>query len=122
LSSARNFIEQALKNPISEAKAQEMMAVLESKRRGEMDLMRLRLASRTAPSAWSVEHRYLRALDESGRTENAIIELRSLLKTEWYRAESWQLLQGYLRKLGRNSEAAEALVFARNYDVHLARQ
>jgi thioredoxin-like negative regulator of GroEL len=120
LPSARNLIGQALKNPISEAKAQEMMAVLESKQRGEIDLLRLRLASRTAPSVWSVEHRYLRALDESGRTENAIAELQAVLKTEWYRAESWQLLQQYLTKLGRNSEAAEALLFARNYDVHLS--
>ncbi|MEY2492738.1 MAG: protein O-mannosyl-transferase [Verrucomicrobiota bacterium] len=119
LSGARNFIGQALKSPITEAKAQEMMAVLESKQKGEIDLMRLRLASRTTPSAWSVEHRYLRALDESGRTENAIAELQALLKTEWYRAESWQLLQQYLTKVGRNSEAAEALLFARNYDVHL---
>ncbi|MEY2492172.1 MAG: hypothetical protein QOH24_1123, partial [Verrucomicrobiota bacterium] len=90
------------------------------KQRGEIDLLRLRLASRTAPSVWSVEHRYLRALDESGRTENAIAELQAVLKTEWYRAESWQLLQQYLTKLGRNSEAAEALLFARNYDVHLS--
>ena len=120
LPGARDFIEQALKNPISEAKAQEMMAVLENKQRGEVDLMRLRLASRIAPPAWSVEHRYLRALDECGRTEIAIRELRELLKTEWYRAESWQLLQEYLKKRGHDSEAAKALLLARNYDVHLS--
>jgi tetratricopeptide (TPR) repeat protein len=119
LPGARDFIEQALKNPISEAKAQEMMVVLENKQRGEIDLMRLRLASRIAPPAWSVEHRYLRALDECGRTEIAIAELRELLKTEWYRAESWQLLQEYLKKQGRDFEAAKALLVARNYDVHL---
>ena len=51
--------------------------------------------------------------------ENAIAELRALHATEWYRAESWQLLAGYLQKLGRAREATEALKRAGELDIHL---
>jgi Flp pilus assembly protein TadD len=42
-----------------------------------------------------------------------------VLATEWYRAESWQLLSEYLARLGETDEANRALVQAQAVDVHL---
>ena len=63
--------------------------------------------------------RYLAALSITGQTKKAVVELQTLLKTEWYRAESWQLLSEYLTRLGQADEAAKALAQARAFDVHL---
>jgi protein O-mannosyl-transferase len=119
--SARNLIEQARKNPASEPQAQEILAAVESRQNGEIDLTRLRLAAHTGPPTWPIERRYVRALDQNGRTSGAVAELQAVLQTDWYRAESWQLLSDCLAKLDRKSEAALALAEARAYDVHLGR-
>jgi len=121
LTTARRLIEQARKNPVSEAQAQEILAAVESMQDGEINLARLRLAAHTGPPAWPIERRYVRALDQDGRTGGAVAELRAVLQTDWYRAESWQLLSDCLAKLDRKSEAALALAEARAYDVHLGR-
>lgn len=118
-SKARNLINEALTHSISAARGHEMLAVLEKEESQKVDLMRLRLASRAAPPAWSVERHYVRALGATGHPEQAIAELQSVVKTDWYRAESWKLLQEYLTRSGRNSEAQEALRYAYAYDVHL---
>ncbi len=117
--SARDYLARAQKNPVSEPRAHEMMAVLESKESGTVDLIRLRLASRTGAPSWAITQRYIRALDESGRTDLAVRELRAVLATESYRAESWQLMSEYLAKLGRPAEAAKAMAQAKRFDVHL---
>jgi predicted Zn-dependent protease len=82
-------------------------------------LSRLRIASRTDPPSWSTMRRYLAALSLTGQTEKAVAELQTLLNTEWYRAESWQLLSEYLTRLGQADEAAKALAQAHAFDVHL---
>ena len=79
----------------------------------------MRLAARTGPPDWSIEKRYVRLLDEAGGTAAAISELQTCLRTQWYRAESWQLLSELLAKAGRANEAADALARAHAYDVHL---
>ena len=56
-----------------------------------------------------------------GRAGGAVAELQTVLETDWYRAESWQLLSDCLAKIDRKSEAALALAEARAYDVHLGR-
>ena len=58
-------------------------------------------------------------LSLTGQTNKAVAELQTLLKTEWYRAESWQLLSEYLTRLGQTDEAAKALAQAHAFDVHL---
>ena len=63
--------------------------------------------------------RYVQTLDQNGATPEAIAELKSCLVTQWYRAESWQLLNELLTKAGQASEAAEAKARAKAYDVHL---
>ena len=63
--------------------------------------------------------RYLAALAVSNQTEKAVAELQTVLATEWYRAESWQLLSDYLTRLGKAGEAAKALAQAHAFDVHL---
>jgi tetratricopeptide (TPR) repeat protein len=119
LSVARGFLERAQKNPVSLAQGEEMLAMVEQKEKGQINLLRLRLASRTDPPSWSIMRRYLAALAMSGETEKAIVDLQTLLKTEWYRAESWQLLNEYLTRLGKADEAAKALAQAHAFDVHL---
>jgi tetratricopeptide (TPR) repeat protein len=116
---AREQLQRATKMPLVEAQAHELLAVLENKENGRIDLMRLRLAARTGPPNWSIEKRYVKVLDESGATEQAITELQACLRTQWYRAESWQLLSQLFAKIGRDRETAEALARANAYDVHL---
>lgn len=116
---ARELLTRATQLPVVDAQAHELLAVLANKESGKVDLMRLRLASRTGPSDWSIERRYVKVLDESGATDAAIAELQHCLQREWYRAESWQLLCQLLAKSGRHAEAAAALAQAHRYDVRL---
>jgi Flp pilus assembly protein TadD len=81
--------------------------------------LRLRLAARTGPPNWSIEKRYIKFVDESGATQAAVKELQFCLQTEWYRAESWELLSALLTKMGRKNEADIAMIRAVAYDVHL---
>jgi len=119
---ARQLLTRATSMPAVEARAHELLAVLEFKENKRIDLLRLRLASRTGASNWSIERRYVQALDQTGATDRAIAELKVCLATEWYRAETWQLLGQLLSKAGRPGEAAEALARARAYDAHLGEQ
>ena len=116
---AREQLQRATKMPLVEAQAHELLAVLENKENGRVDLLRLRLAARTGPPNWSIEKRYVKVLDESGASAQAITELQACLRTQWYRAESWQLLSQLFAKIGKDREAAEALARANAYDVHL---
>ncbi len=116
---AHDLLNRAIKMPFIEAKAHELLAVLDHRETGRIDLMRFRLAARTGPQDWSIERRYVQALDQSGATPAAIAELKSCLVTQWYRAESWQLLSALLTKTGQTGEAAEARARAKAYDVHL---
>jgi predicted Zn-dependent protease len=116
---ARTLLDRATKMPLIEARAYELLAVLEFKEKGNIALMRFRLAARTGPPNWAIEKRYVEALDQSGATPAAITELKSCLTTQWYRAESWQLLSELLTKSGQATEAAEAKARAEEYDVHL---
>ena len=117
--SAHDLLNRAMQMPLVEARAQELFAVLEHKENGRVNLLRLRLASRTGAANWSIEKRYVEALDQTGATPAAIAELKSCLVTQWYRAESWQLLSDLLTKAGRAGEAAQAKERAQAYDVHL---
>jgi predicted Zn-dependent protease len=116
---AREQLQRAIKMPLVEPQAHEFLAVLENKEEGRVDLLRLRLAARTGPPNWSIERRYVKVLDETGATAQAISELQACLRREWYRAESWKLLSQLLAKSGRRDEALHALNQARAYDVHL---
>ena len=116
---AHDLLARATKTPLIEARAYELLAVLEHKETGHLDLLRFRLAARTGPPQWSIEKRYVEVLDQSGDTPAAIVELKSCLAAQWYRAESWQLLSELLAKIGHEAEAAEAKACAEAYDVHL---
>ena len=111
-----------MKSEIVEAQAQELLTILENKESGKVNLLRLRLAARTGPPNWAIEKRYVKLLYENGATGAAIAETQSVLQTQWYRAESWELLSELLAKSGRNAEAAEARARAQEYDVHLAQR
>jgi predicted Zn-dependent protease len=116
---AHDLLNHATKMPLVEATAYELLAVLEHKENGRIDLLRLRLAAHTGAPNWSIEKRYVEVLDQSGDTPTAIVELKSCLATQWYRAESWQLLRELLVKASLGGEAAEAKARAEAYDVHL---
>jgi tetratricopeptide (TPR) repeat protein len=116
---ARDFLKRAQKNPVSAAQAEEMLAMVEQKEEGQINLLRLRLASHTDPPSWPIMRRYLAGLAVSGQLPQAVAELQVLLQTEWYRAESWQLLSEYLTRLGQVEQAAKAMEQARAFDVHL---
>lgn len=116
---AHELLGRATQMPLVAAQAYELLAVLENKEGHPVNPMLLRLASRTGPANWAIEKRYVKYLAESGLTPDAIAELQQCLQTQWYRAESWQLLAQLLRKTGRDAEADAALAQAHRYDVRL---
>jgi protein O-mannosyl-transferase len=117
---AHELLAHATQMPAVEAQAQEDLVILESKETGNANLMRMRLAARTGPPNWAIEKRYVKLLEEAGYLDRAIIEMRTVVGPQWYRAESWQLFSELLAKAGQNPEATAALERARAYDVHLA--
>jgi tetratricopeptide (TPR) repeat protein len=116
---AREILNRAKDLPVVDAQAHELLAILEIKEHDRVELLRFRLASRTGPPNWRIERRYIEALDETGNTSAAIRELAACLKTQWYRAESWQLLSKLFTKRGASREGTDALEQAKDYDVHL---
>ena len=116
---ARELLNRATQMPVVDAQAHQLLAVLEHKESGKVDLMRMRLASRTGPPNWTIEKAYIQLLDQSGARSSAINELLACLQTQWYRADSWQLLGELETKAGHPDQAANALEQARDYDVHL---
>ena len=118
--SARVLLGRAMEMPAVAAKAHELLAIVENKQHGRTDLMRLRLAAHTGCPDWPIERRYIKLLAETGATARAIEELRVCLQSQWYRAESWQLLAQLLEKSGQNKAAADAMELADSYDVHLS--
>ena len=117
---AHEMLKRALESPLTAAKAHELLAVLENKETGTANLLRMRLAARTGPPDWAIERRYIKVLTETGDPERAIAELKIVLGTQWYRAESWQMLSELLAKTGQKEAAARADSIARDFDVHLA--
>jgi tetratricopeptide (TPR) repeat protein len=117
---ARQLLTRATKMPFVDAQAHELLAVLENKESGHVDLIRFRLAARTGPPNWAIEKRYIKVLSETGAVPAALNELLACLQTQWYRAESWQLLSELETKAGHLDQAANALAQASAYDVHLA--
>jgi len=118
-STARDLLNRATTMPPVDARAYELLAILEHKEKGRVDPLRFRLAARTGPPNWSIEKRYVEVLEQSSGTPAAIAELKACLATQWYRAESWQLLSQLLTKAGHTTEAAWAKERAEAYDVHL---
>jgi predicted Zn-dependent protease len=116
---AREILNRAKDLPVVDAQAQELFGILELKEHGQVDVRRFHLASRTGPSSWRLERRYIEVLDQTGNTPAAIRELAKCLQTQWYRAESWQLMSRLFSKSGPTREATEALEQAKAYDVHL---
>jgi tetratricopeptide (TPR) repeat protein len=118
--SAREILGRAKDLPLVDAQAYELLAVLEFKEHQKVDPLRFRLAARTGPSNWRIEKRYIEVLDKAAGTPAAIHELQLCLQTQWYRAESWQMLSRLFAQMGSTREAREALEQAKDYDVHLA--
>ncbi len=116
---ARTLATRASKDDWVEAQAHELLAVIDYQEKGSANPLRLRLASRTGLPNWEIEKRYVRLMDELGSTDSAISELQGCLRSEWYRAESWDLLGQLLRKRGNLKEASWADEEALTYDVHL---
>lgn len=117
---AHECLSRATQMPLVEAQAYEMLAVLEHKETGKVNFLRLRLAARTGSPNWAMEKRYITVMAEGGALDPAIAELGHCLTSQWYRAESWQLLSELATKAGRPEEATKALAQAHRYDVHLA--
>jgi tetratricopeptide (TPR) repeat protein len=116
---ARELLKRATQMPLVEAQAHELLAVLAHKENGTSDLQRMRLASRTGPPNWTIQKRYVKLLAENGATDRAIDELKRILVTQWYRADTWRLLAELLASNGQGAAAVEALKRAHDYDVHL---
>jgi protein O-mannosyl-transferase len=116
---ARELANRAKDLPLVDAQAYEFLAILQFREHDRMEPMRFRLAARTGPPNWRIERRYIEVLDQTGATAAAISELGACLRTQWYRAESWQLLSRLLAKTGATGDAREALEQAKAYDVHL---
>jgi predicted Zn-dependent protease len=117
---ARDLATRDCQMPLVDAEAHQLLAIVESKENGKLDLMRMRLAAHTGPPNWPIEKRYIQLLAEAGADKGAVDELLTCLQTQWYRADSWKLLSELHAKLGHATQAANALAQAREYDVHLS--
>ena len=117
---AHELLNRAKEMPLVEANAQELRVVLEHKEKGTTNLIRMRLAARSGPPNWAIEKRYVQLLNQAGAPEAAIAELKHCLISQWYRADSWQLLAELEEKMGRSAEAARAHEKAQQFDVHLS--
>ncbi|HKP04846.1 MAG TPA: tetratricopeptide repeat protein [Chthoniobacterales bacterium] len=117
---ARELLGRAKDLPLVDAQAYELLAVLEFKEHEKVDPLRFRLAARTGPPHWRIEKRYIEVLDQVAGPPTAIHELQLCLQTQWYRAESWQMLSRLFAKSGSSRQATEALEQANDYDVHLS--
>jgi protein O-mannosyl-transferase len=116
---AREFLNRAKEMPLVAAQAEEALVILKHKETGEVDVRRLRLATRTGMPNWSIEKRYIKVLHDIGATDHAIAEVQKCLTTAWYRAETWQLLSELFAAAGKSQAAAAALDVARRYDTRL---
>ena len=116
---SHDLLARATQMPLVAAQAHELLAVLGNKETGTVDLLRMRLASRTGAPNWTIEKRYVKVLAQSVSIDRALAELQLCLQTQWYRAESWQLAGELLRKAGRQAQAEAAFAQARRYDVRL---
>jgi tetratricopeptide (TPR) repeat protein len=116
---ARELLNRATHMPVVDAEANRLFAVLEHKEHGKIDVMRMRLATRSGTPNWTIEKSYIQLLDETGARSAAINELLFCLRTQWYRADSWLLLSELENKAGHPDQSANALAQARAYDVHL---
>ncbi|MFL6538060.1 MAG: tetratricopeptide repeat protein [Chthoniobacterales bacterium] len=116
---AHELVDQAATMDVVAAQAQELRVILDNQESGKVDLMRMRLASRTGVASWPIEKRYVRLLAENGALAAAIAETKGVLKTDWYRAETWELLGELCVRAGMQKDAAEAFERAHAYDVHL---
>jgi hypothetical protein len=116
---ARALALRATRMPWVDAQAHELIAVLDNKENRPVNRLRLRLAARTGAPNWNIEKRYVLFMAESGATDAAIRELETCLQTQWYRAESWQLLEQLLTRIRMPNQAAIAREQAAAYDVHL---
>jgi tetratricopeptide (TPR) repeat protein len=72
-------------------------------------------ACRASGRAWNFEKFRVRLLRERGENAAAIASLRSLLERDWWRGESWALLEEVLREAGREEEAVRAAANARRF-------
>src|SRR5437660_741020 len=115
----RDLATRATQMQLVDAQAHQLLAAIENKETGKLDLMQMRLAAHTGPPNWPIEKRYIQLLAETGTDKAAIDELLSCLQSQWYRADSWKLLSDLHIRLGHSSQAAEALAQARAFDVHL---
>lgn len=115
---ARAQFERALHIPFVRAEALQNLAVLEYKESGTERTDLLREAARLAPKNWALQKRYLSHLDERGETKQAIVELKNLLQTQWWRGDSWHLLGNLWRRTGVRESAQHAYARAAALDVH----
>jgi len=116
---ARELLNRAAQMPVVDAQAHQLLATLDYKESGKVNLMRMRLASHTGAPNWGIEKAYIQLLEQTGARTAAINELLSVLQTQPYRADSWQLLSELEAKAGHSDQSANALEQARAYDVHL---
>ena len=118
--SAHRWLDLAVTMPLVEAQAHELRVILAQAETGTVDLLRMRLASRTGPSNWPIEKRYIRVLAESGNDGAALAEVHAVLTREPFRAETWELLSELCAKVGKTREAESAKGRAQSYDLHLS--
>ena len=115
---ARAQLEKTLQVPFFRAKSLDYFATAESQETRKDVSAILLEAARLEPKNWPLQKRYIEYLDASGKTADAIAELRHLLEAQPFRAESWKVLGNLLLKTGQPALARRAYAQAAAYDVH----
>ncbi len=115
---ARSFLERAERFPFLAAQCRQMRASLEFLETKKPTTEGFREAAELEPNFWPARRRYIVALNQHGRRDEAIREVRAVLERESFRGDTWHLLGDLLTDARQMPLAIAAFRRAIELDVH----
>jgi Flp pilus assembly protein TadD len=115
---ARQQFEKALAFPITEADADQALAILDYQESGADRIDLLEKAARLAPDDWSIQKRLIEHLGERGELIAAISALRAITIAQPWRSDTWQVLGDFWAHVHKWDSAERAYRHAIDLDVH----
>ena len=115
---AREALDRAAKFRHVAAEVAQLRGALDYRETGSDATPAMKAASEAMPLNWHFRKRYLTALTQTGKSELALRELRTLLAEQPFRSDSWKMLGDLLSRARQPAAAARAFSEAARLDVH----
>ncbi len=115
---ARSYLAKVEHHPILAVQCRQMRASMEYLETKKDTTDGFREAAELAPNFWPARRRYIVALNQRGRLDEAIRELRAVLERESFRGDTWKLLGEILTDAHQPDLAIAAFKRAIALDVH----